>query len=129
VPIHPAHARAGIDRRDARPSRARRRRRAAALLPDHTGWDRRGEGRSAAAHTTRSHGAREGIRARTRVRREPFMKIYDLLLRLYPASFRNEYGEEMRAVFARRRREADGFFGRAAMWLGVLPEVAGDAAL
>ncbi len=34
------------------------------------------------------------------------MRAYDLLLRLYPASFRNEYGEEMRRLFARRRRDA-----------------------
>jgi hypothetical protein len=32
------------------------------------------------------------------------MTFYNLLLRLYPKSFRNEYGGEMRAVFARRRR-------------------------
>ena len=36
------------------------------------------------------------------------MNVYDALLRLYPASFRNEYGTEMRAVFKRRRREAAG---------------------
>jgi putative ABC transport system permease protein len=57
------------------------------------------------------------------------MKAYNLLLHLYPASFRNEYGEEMREVFARRQREATGPFGRAAIWLGAVPEVAGNAAL
>src|SRR5262245_61103595 len=31
------------------------------------------------------------------------MRAYRLLLRLYPASFRAEYGEEMCAVFAKRR--------------------------
>ena len=37
--------------------------------------------------------------------------MYSLLLHLYPASFRNEYGDEMRAVFARRRREAAASLG------------------
>ena len=39
------------------------------------------------------------------------MRIYNLLLRLYPASFRNEYGDEMRALFARRPPRATGPFG------------------
>ena len=34
------------------------------------------------------------------------MRLYNLLLHLYPAAFRNEYGEEMRAIFARRERQA-----------------------
>jgi putative ABC transport system permease protein len=36
------------------------------------------------------------------------MDLYGLLLRLYPASFRNEYGSEMRAVFERRRVQTSG---------------------
>ncbi len=36
------------------------------------------------------------------------MRLYTALLRLYPASFRNEYGGEMRAVFLRRRQQASG---------------------
>ncbi len=36
------------------------------------------------------------------------MRLYTALLRLYPASFRNEYGAEMRAVFLRRRQQASG---------------------
>ena len=36
------------------------------------------------------------------------MRLYDLLLHLYPASFRHEYGEEMRALFARRWQQASG---------------------
>ena len=35
------------------------------------------------------------------------MRLYRLLLRLYPASFRNEYGGEMAAVLARRWRDAN----------------------
>lgn len=34
------------------------------------------------------------------------MRFYRLLLRLYPASFRAEYGAELRALFGQRRREA-----------------------
>ena len=55
------------------------------------------------------------------------MSIYRWLLLLYPASFRYEYGEEMRAVFARRRRDADGVFAIAALWLRTLGEVVSNA--
>jgi predicted permease len=54
--------------------------------------------------------------------------MYTLLLRLYPASFRNEYGEEMRAVFARRRAAA-GPLGAIGLWLETIPDVIGNAAL
>src|SRR6266496_604390 len=57
------------------------------------------------------------------------MKFYNLLLHLYPASFRNEYGEEMRAVFARRRREAAGLFGVAAVCVAAAGEALGNATL
>ena len=57
------------------------------------------------------------------------MSAYNLLLRVYPASFRNEYGEEMRALFARRHREATRPFGAVALWLGTIAEVMGNAAL
>jgi putative ABC transport system permease protein len=58
----------------------------------------------------------------------PDMRLYDLLLRLYPASFRNEYGGDMRAIFARRRRAARSL-GLPALWLGAAAEVAGNAPL
>jgi putative ABC transport system permease protein len=57
------------------------------------------------------------------------MNVYDALLRLYPASFRNEYGTEMRAVFKRRRREAAGPLAIAALWVSTVGEVLGNAAL
>ena len=57
------------------------------------------------------------------------MRTYNLLLRLYPASFRNEYGEEMRELFTRRRRDAAGPVARAGLWLQTIGEVAGNAAL
>lgn len=49
------------------------------------------------------------------------MRWYDGLLRLYPASFREEFGEEMRTTFARewaRQRQLGCFFG----WLYLLRE-------
>jgi predicted permease len=57
------------------------------------------------------------------------MRFYTFLLHLYPASFRHEYGEEMRAVFARRRREATGPAGAAWLWLATIVEVLSNAAL
>src|SRR6266850_3565840 len=50
-------------------------------------------------------------------------------MRLYPASFRNEYGDEMRALFARRRREAAGPLSAVLLWLQTIAEVLGNAAL
>ena len=57
------------------------------------------------------------------------MRAYNLLLRLYPASFRNEYGEEMRALFTRRRRDVVGPLSAIVLWLQTIGEVAGNAAL
>jgi predicted permease len=56
------------------------------------------------------------------------MRIYGALLHLYPASFRNEYGVEMRAVFA-RRRAATGALGVVALWVETIADVIGNAAL
>ena len=44
------------------------------------------------------------------------MRFYRVLLHLYPASFRAEYGEEMAAIFRHRLRDADGPFARLALW-------------
>jgi putative ABC transport system permease protein len=57
------------------------------------------------------------------------VRFYDWLLHCYPTSFRNEYGPEMRLLFARRRLEAQGPFGGAALWISTVAEVAGNAAL
>ena len=54
--------------------------------------------------------------------------MYSLLLRLYPASFRNEYGGEMRALFARRRK-ATSAAGAIGLWLETIPEMIGNALL
>jgi putative ABC transport system permease protein len=56
------------------------------------------------------------------------MRFYDLLLRLYPASFRAEYGEEMCAIWARRRRDAAGPLAVAALWIASAFEVVFNAA-
>ena len=56
------------------------------------------------------------------------MSIYKLLLRVYPASFWNEYSEEMRAIFA-RRLEAAGPLGVLALSiasLGAMPSTRGS---
>jgi hypothetical protein len=50
------------------------------------------------------------------------------LLRLLPASFRNEYGSEMRAVFAQRRREVSSPIGVALLWLEAAWDLAATAA-
>ena len=55
------------------------------------------------------------------------MRFYGFLLRLYPASFRAEYGEEMRRLFARRLREANGPGDTAALWLATVLDVAVSA--
>ena len=54
--------------------------------------------------------------------------MYNLLLHLYPASFRNEYGEEMRRVFA-RDRAATGAAGALVLWLSTIVDMLGSAAL
>jgi len=56
------------------------------------------------------------------------MRLYELLLHLYPRSFRDEYGAEMRAVFEQSRRDA-GAGGAPLMWLATIAEVAANAAL
>jgi len=56
------------------------------------------------------------------------MRFYDFLLRLYPASFRAEYGDEMRALWARRRRDAAGPLAVDALWIATVFEVFFNAA-
>ena len=57
------------------------------------------------------------------------MRAYNLLLRLYPASFRNEYGEEMRLLFARRRRDVTGPGSVLLLYLQTIAEILGNAVL
>lgn len=50
-------------------------------------------------------------------------RAYRVLLRLYPASFRTEYGAELEAMFAHRRRDAEGPLAVAALWFDTVREV------
>ena len=54
------------------------------------------------------------------------MRVYRALLRLYPSSFRAEYGDELAAIFADRRRRASGL-SLAALWTGAFLDVASNA--
>jgi len=54
------------------------------------------------------------------------MRLYELLLHLYPASFRSDYGEEMATIFRVRLRAATGI-ARLWLWLAVFHEVAMNA--
>ena len=56
------------------------------------------------------------------------MRFYDLLLRLYPASFRAEYGGEMRGIWDHRKRQVSGPLASAALYTGICFEVAANAA-
>jgi predicted permease len=56
------------------------------------------------------------------------MRLYRQLLRAFPASFRMEYGDEMGAIFARRRRDASGALQKLALWVEAIADVAVNAA-
>src|ERR687895_771969 len=56
------------------------------------------------------------------------VSMYRWLLRLYPASFRNEYGREMAAAFARERRDTRTALGMAALWLRAIADTCANAA-
>ncbi len=56
------------------------------------------------------------------------MRAYRALLHLYPASFRAEYGAEMCAMFARRRRAISGPLAVVALWAETCGEVVFNAA-
>jgi predicted permease len=55
------------------------------------------------------------------------MRLYRALLHLYPSSFRNEYGDEMAAVFAQRRRDAANAMSGAILWVAVFFEIVFNA--
>jgi putative ABC transport system permease protein len=57
------------------------------------------------------------------------VRLYQLLLHLYPTSFHHEYGGAMSEVFARRHRDAPGPLGRAALWLETIADVVTNAML
>jgi hypothetical protein len=51
------------------------------------------------------------------------MRLYTILLHLYPSSFRDEYGAEMAVIFRQRLRDADGAAARVVLWIGTFLEV------
>jgi hypothetical protein len=55
------------------------------------------------------------------------MRAYRWLLRLYPASFRAEYGDDMCAIFARERRTTPEARARAALWGRALGDTLANA--
>ena len=57
------------------------------------------------------------------------MRVYRLLLHLFPASFRHEYADEMSSILARRLDDASRPFGRAATWALAAWETLGSALL
>jgi predicted permease len=56
------------------------------------------------------------------------MRAFRLLLRLYPASFRHEYGGELATLFAEQRLRATGPLAVAALWFSIVAETIGNAA-
>jgi hypothetical protein len=55
------------------------------------------------------------------------MRAYRLLLYLYPAGFRAEYGDEMCAIFAQRLRRASSPLAVASLWLGAAVDTLNNA--
>ncbi len=55
------------------------------------------------------------------------MPAYRILLYLFPASFRAEYGSEMCAIFARRRNSTAGVGGVMTLWVSTIIDVVVDA--
>jgi len=51
------------------------------------------------------------------------MRFLSALLRLYPASFRADYGREMQSIVAMRLRETEGFLPRLSLWLETIADV------
>lgn len=50
------------------------------------------------------------------------MRLYRLLLHLYPASFRDEYGEELRRVLSRQRRDTTGLIPVCGLWISTVAD-------
>lgn len=50
-------------------------------------------------------------------------RLYRALLRLYPAEFRGDFGDEMSGVFREQRRDERGVRGLAALWLRTVASI------
>jgi predicted permease len=57
------------------------------------------------------------------------MKIYKLLLHLYPSSFRAEYGDELCRIFLQERNHISGFFSVLFFWITEILDVFVNAIL
>ena len=132
--IDPAHARAGAARGDRRAAGAGRRRRAAALLPDHAVWRSRGaRGGSATAGLVNcesawlAKGAAEGPSNWHLNWNDGLMLFYRAAPASLPASFRAAYRAELSAVFARRRGKLGIRRGRG-VWLEAIADIIRNAA-
>lgn len=55
-------------------------------------------------------------------------RVHRVLLALYPASFRREYGGEMSALFERRLRQSSGALARLGLWTAECLDVLANAA-
>jgi predicted permease len=56
------------------------------------------------------------------------MKLYRLLLRLYPSSYRADYGDEMTADFEQELRLRGGLLSKCLLWVAALVDVVSNAA-
>ncbi len=54
-------------------------------------------------------------------------RAFDLLLSLYPAAFRDDYGRELSLVFRDRYRDSAGGFDRTRLWIEALAGIAAEA--
>ena len=65
----------------------------------------------------------------TRSRRKDTLsgRAFRLLIGLYPAAFRDEYGRELTLVFEDRYRDADGPWDRCRLWVEALTGILTEA--
>src|ERR1019366_2321684 len=112
------------DRRVRRATRPPPGRRTPPLLPHHRAGAPRGAGRSRAPATPRPPGGKQPGNSRTGVRRsvaDP-IRYYRLLLKLYPARFREEFAAPLERQFSDEYRESHGAGQRAMFWLRTLAD-------
>ncbi len=57
------------------------------------------------------------------------MNFYRLLLHLYPSSFREEFGNEMTAIFALQLERSAGLAARCGLWFSAFAEILFNAAM
>ena len=56
------------------------------------------------------------------------MRLLSALLYLYPASFRADYGREMKSIIGARMKETKGFLPRIGLWLDTIADVVRNSA-